>query len=112
MLYPNVFPAVVTDLPSDMINRLVETLRTHMEDIDMGAPICLCLAKLAEHPVNAANIVASPIIGYLAAMLKMHINIPRAAEAIVSLLRPLSVDLEVMSIHAHAQHITYVHTMW
>ena len=70
-------------------------MRIHSDDVDVIAPVCMCLAKLAEHPVNSAHIIASPVVGYVSSWLKKFRKDPRAAEAIVSLLRPLSVDIEV-----------------
>lgn len=87
--------AVVIDIPADYVNRLVEALRKHMEDVDVVTPLCMCLAKLAEHPVNASRIAASPVVSYCAQLLKALLSDPKAVEAIVSLLRPLSVDIEV-----------------
>jgi hypothetical protein len=86
----------VIDIPADFVNRLVEYVRVHSEDVDVIAPVCMCLAKLAEHPLNASHIIASPIVGYLANLLKNFMHDPRAVEAIISLIRPLSVDMEVL----------------
>lgn len=87
--------AVVIEVPADYVNRLVEYVRVHVDDVDIVAPVCMCLSKLAEHPANAGHIISSPVVGHIASLLKRFMGNPRAVEAIVSLLRPLSVDMEV-----------------
>lgn len=87
--------AVVSEVSAELVAQLVNGIRTHVDDLDVAAPLCFALAKLCDHPQNSLTVARSPLFQPLSVLLKQSLDDVYTAEAVVSLLRPLSVIPEV-----------------
>ena len=85
-----------------MMQDIVTGLTVHMTDPDIAPVLCMCLAKLSEHPSNALAIIQSHVVAPLAFIASTFYEDQYAAEAVASLARPLSINLEVSLIVATA----------
>ena len=87
--------AVVTEVPAELISQLANGLRVHVEDSELSTPICLALAKLSEHPNNSQAVGETSVIQSLPLLRARALEDELTAEAIASILRPLSIIAEV-----------------
>ncbi len=86
---------MVTEISGELISQLANGVRVHVENPALAVPMCLALTKLCEHPNNSVAVADTSIIQTLSFMQAMVTSHEEAAEAVASLVRPLSIIAEV-----------------